>query len=799
MRIKSFYSIAGAFLVAALAVVGCSDYDNGYTEEQLNFIRDFKEVFGDIDHNQDWNLAEQGTVTVTTSQPTRVKIYANTFGTYKLVGDYENVSGTRTLTFDMVEGTTDIIVSNGQSAQKAKVGDAVTLAGTRYAFTGSESKKNSAGEDIITVKDSWREFSTDKYLNIVVEQHPTGKLPEGVNNLKEVTKDFKYVSQGPFTIYPIYINSSSSHILGIYWKDINGDYQTQYVYRDNCVMPTEEWTQYTPLDYAQQDHKDADGYKAKPITINLDAGVEFGFFLEVYQGSNGSFSKDESGYFAYANRDINNIQHCAYSEEELNQKYSGQPMDERSVNDKNQVKNDINESASWAGTFTTKVDNKEVIYLGFEDWGSVGGWDLNDLVFLMEGAPNLPIPVDNDATPWILSAEDLGGSFDIDYNDVVVEVSHVSGRNQAFVTPLAAGGTLASFIYFNNGTKDECLGEIHSFFGQGENTSGSYSPVNVGGKTPTTSANKVIAIDVADGWSISSFPIDKSQAANQTALNESQNNTMGGFYVKVLEQGEGYRQPDNDANVQIIQNKTVQGADDNVPYIICTPKTWERNNGDGTYTKGVYRWPQEHVAMFPFGEFAGAAYTGNGNPKYSFESWVKGEESETSIFWYKYPNVEMTCASSAPVDGTGSSGEGGGDGGDIPSIGNDYSKYGTPLSLSDYTETTTYDGQVTVTTIKNAILTDDIKGESCTLTYIVENANWINNVSLNGYEYGSWGDNDWWNQPAAIGSVVTPEKPDNENYYIIQFTIEKSQCTKYTYLSCDPNTDGTIHTKVYIK
>ena len=141
MKIKNLISNIGAAFIVALSLVGCSDYDNGYTEEQLKFIQGFKDVFGEIDHSNDWNLAERGSVTVTTSKPSRIKIYANSFGTYKIVGDYEDVNGTQTLGFDMVEGTTDIMVSDGQSAQKVKVGDAVIFSGTRHVYTGNDSKK----------------------------------------------------------------------------------------------------------------------------------------------------------------------------------------------------------------------------------------------------------------------------------------------------------------------------------------------------------------------------------------------------------------------------------------------------------------------------------------------------------------------------------------------------------------------------------------------------------------------------------------------------------------------------------
>ena len=50
------------------------------------------------------------------------------------------------------------------------------------------------------------------------------------------------------------------------------------------------------------------------------------------------------------------------------------------------------------------------------------------------------------AQGWIIACEDLGGSLDFDFNDVVFGISHVAGETTARVTALAAGGTLPVFI-----------------------------------------------------------------------------------------------------------------------------------------------------------------------------------------------------------------------------------------------------------------------------------------------------------------------------------------------------------------
>ena len=64
---------------------------------------------------------------------------------------------------------------------------------------------------------------------------------------------------------------------------------------------------------------------------------------------------------------------------------------------------------------------------------------------------------------YIYAVEDLGGAYDFDFNDVVFSVSHVAGKENATVQPLAAGGIYDAKIYFNNTL---CGGkEVHDMFG----------------------------------------------------------------------------------------------------------------------------------------------------------------------------------------------------------------------------------------------------------------------------------------------------------------------------------------------
>lgn len=619
-------------LLAAAAMAACTDYDNGYTEKELDHIQGFKEVFGEIDNTNDWNAAEQGSLTVTPAQAgQRIKVYANTFGTYTLVADYPSVSGTEQLNFDMLEGTDYLIVSDGAQAVAVSNGDNVALtagAKTRTTLTAGADGLNAAG---VSVAATYKDFSP-AFLQKAFEV-----LPEEEYNLDKVSQNFSYVSTGQFTIYPLYWQTSSYHTLGIYWKDANGDYKTQDIYSprqgDELAVKNADGT-YTPVGaglYGNASTANIDyNLGSKGITVNLPIGTQFGFYLDVFSDAA-----------------LTHYEHSVYSQSEINRGTAKWTLSQKATTTQGWDGNNVSGTPVFAATFQATVDGQNAQYLCFEDW-NLAGPDLNDLVFAFTG-DNIPTILDDDATSWVLSAEDLGGTFDIDYNDVVLAVNHVAGQTTATVTPLAAGGTLASYIFFGDKTEANCLGEIHSFFGQGLTTSGSYIPVNVSSTTPAQQAG-TITISVPANFSMATLV---SQDRDQTS------SVMGGFKVVTIPQGEtpSVAAAITSTAAQTIQNTATQN-DDNVPYVICTPQRWKRDNGDGTITIGNYRWPLETKPMFNFGSFSGAAY--DYSDQYSFRAWIKGENKTQSRYWYVYPNLALTCANGTPNtisgNGTGAAG-----------------------------------------------------------------------------------------------------------------------------------------------
>ncbi|MCH5312414.1 MAG: DUF4842 domain-containing protein [Prevotella sp.] len=177
-------------------------------------------------------------------------------------------------------------------------------------------------------------------------------------------------------------------------------------------------------------------------------------------------------------------------------------------------------------------------------------WEIDDTT----PPSKTPDEVEKNEKPmsWIIACEDLGSKDDIDFNDVVVSVSHVAGQDYAIVTPLAAGGIYNAEIGFiGKGS----FGEIHTWFGQtgsdGEQlmiNTGTDSGANIDGLTADPKK-----ITVSTDYSLS--------------YNAADDTNMGGFYIKVSHTGDA---------------KTIIGATvGEAPQMILVPGDW--------------KWPKERV------------------------------------------------------------------------------------------------------------------------------------------------------------------------------------------------------------
>lgn len=864
MKIKSLLSFFVPAAMMSLAVAGCSDYDNGYSEQAIKFAQDFRKTFGDIDPEQDWNLAERGTVTVSTMKESEVKIYALTGDEYTIVGDYEGVKGTRMLGFDMVEGTKEIVVTDGATAQKTVPGGVVTFGGTRFTVhegtrEGVTVSRFTNETEINGITYPAQKTPTENEIKTVLE-----KVPEYAPNLNNVTCNFQYVSTGSFVLYPYYWNTSSINTLGVYYTDANNQYHEVDIYTlngeesgyvedynvydtNNDVVTSWEPTGTAtdkdghlyrrPNDWHIDGVDDSNFYTLKKngwtgddpvlqkpfIEYWVDAGTGIGtktiiknvyrtftagnkYLVEVKArliNQGGSVTNDNKGTITFSANDnkviltddasstikngvlysdmdglekiwvvctadsegkitlkfeLNNVQ-CnwfafngmkIYDVSEMTktgdnfytspERGKGIRVDipegttfgmylkktdtggngnthsytfysESYKNDPNKVGSGVTVTVNadgektktqqpgtnpcYASTFKMPVtqDGDDKMFLGFEDWPNIYGgsdFDLNDVVFAFDGCQ--PIIVNEEPDKWLLACEDLGGSFDIDYNDVVFSVEHISGKPKAKLTPLAAGGTLASYIYFQDplGDRDKCFGEIHQLFGATKVKSGEFSIINAKSRYEKTAAP--IEFEVDENWTMAYYSTGESGGTNYDG-----DVNMGGFEIRTLKSGE-------DAPFELgITSEKFSGASkiqpstldrgENVPYILCLPYSYKHFNYNranpeaGKKTVCVWAWPTEFTTI--------CNENGTSGPYKDFAGWVQNKNNNTD--WYKnkdYQNADaatvenlyLSVSNMTQAEINGNSGNGGNNGGNGGGNQGGTLSYTGPVQIDNATE-----------------------------------------------------------------------------------------------------------------
>ena len=864
MKIKSLLSFFVPAAMMSLAVAGCSDYDNGYSEQAIKFAQDFRKTFGDIDPEQDWNLAERGTVTVSTMKESEVKIYALTGDEYTIVGDYEGVKGTRMLGFDMVEGTKEIVVTDGATAQKTVPGGVVTFGGTR--FTVHEGTREGVTVSRFTNETEIngktypaQKTPTENEIKTVLE-----KVPEYAPNLNNVTCNFQYVSTGSFVLYPYYWNTSSINTLGVYYTDANKQYHEVDIYTLNGEESgyVEDYNVYDtnndvvtswepngtatdkdghlyrrPNDWYIDGVDDSNFYTLKKngwtgddpvlqkpfIEYWVDAGTGIGtktiiknvyrtftagkkYLVEVKArliNQGGSVTNDNKGTITFSANDnkviltddasstikngvlysdmdglekiwvvctadsegkitlkfeLNNVQ-CnwfafngmkIYDVSEMTktgdnfytspERGKGIRVDipegttfgmylkktdtggngnthsytfysESYKNDPNKVGSGVTVTVNadgektktqqpgtnpcYASTFKMPVtqDGDDKMFLGFEDWPNIYGvsdFDLNDVVFAFDGCQ--PIIVNEEPDKWLLACEDLGGSFDIDYNDVVFSVEHISGKPKAKLTPLAAGGTLASYIYFQDplGDRDKCFGEIHQLFGATKVKSGEFSIINAKSRYEKTAAP--IEFEVDEDWTMAYYSTGESGGTNYSG-----DVNMGGFEIRTLKSGEDAPSElditsEKFSGASKIQPSTLDRGE-NVPYILCLPYSYKHFNYNranpeaGKKTVCVWAWPIEFTTI--------CNENGTSGPYPDFAGWVQNKDNNTD--WYKnkdYQNADaatvenlyLSVSNMTQAEINGNSGNGGNNGGNGGGNQGGTLSYTGPVQIDNATE-----------------------------------------------------------------------------------------------------------------
>lgn len=585
---------------AGMLATSCQDYDPWDGDvAALQFRKDFVSRFGSIDPNHTWNFAEQQAVFVSPGTSQDVKIYAKTDGVYTLAGSFKGIDHAQWLHVDVVAGTTELMVLNGNRTMQTVVGGEVDFSSTRtLPYNDGNNVRIKANDGTNPTQYPYR------IINAAKANEYERLLPSGHDNRGRLTEDFLYVSKGPFMLYPQSWGAWANDIVGIYYYDNSGAKHEVEIFTlrgGSEVLEyntgTTTWepnrdniSYYKFADYNGErlggggsKNDNCDKERSKGFIVDIPEGMTFGIYVQ---------NPSERNRKMYSEKAYNSL-----------------------------------DGASHAVTFT--MDGE--LYVGIEDDDTQSDNDLNDIIVCL-GPPNIPTTLDQEVTSWVLCYEDLGNTFDIDYNDVVIGVTNAVD-NVVTVTPLAAGGTLASYVFYNGNpvgspNTDADDGEIHGMFGFPKAKSGQYTPINVKANDETSFDTGIKRqVTVGNDFTLSSFEVGGSNATPGTQ------SEMGGFNVKVVPAGEDATVQAATTGGQTIAPNTDKylSTGNNIPYVFCVPYRWWNSVGN---KYEYYRWSNELVAM-----------TTSFNSTSSFANWVGNHQTSTD--WYKYPNNNTTTSAHA--------------------------------------------------------------------------------------------------------------------------------------------------------
>ena len=453
MNLKTIFALS----VASVSFAACG-VDEDATKSvpvQETYTRDFIKAFGTINPNQDWNVVEQKSVTINTSSPVDVLIYEKQGGEYKLAADYKGVSGSKTITFDGMEGDdTPFIVSLDGNMVPASNGETVEYNG-KAASGVKRSSQIPDGTSWITRSSAATQInldSDDSSLKLFKNENGTNHVATMMMHEKESYMEVLKAGEGT-TYYPMYWNSPNVHEVGLYYYDSNSS--------DIIKVPMFKDHDAGDILYCK-DKNNKDVFY--PNEANQDESTNF------ESTTAGKSKKWNASYFrgftfksyGYTVKPTKSIVCGVYVKIGENMYYSD---------------SNLNGGKKFfaSKTITNETDGTAYTYLCFDDPSDNGGEgdkDYNDLVFY---TPRTISPVTRDEISWLVTCEDLGGTFDYDFNDITFRVYHLSGNDYLTIVPAAAGGTLEAYLYYGD---TQVSDEWHQHFGEGHDYT---DMINTGG------------------------------------------------------------------------------------------------------------------------------------------------------------------------------------------------------------------------------------------------------------------------------------------------------------------------------
>ena len=541
---KLFFS---SMLLGGLMMASCSDdvMEAPKQEEVLKtYAQKFTEKFGPIAADQDWNMAEGKSINVNGASRAAgddLKIYAKYQGVYRLVAHFDDASQA-TYDFTSPKGVNEFIVTCGGQIQMVENGGTVDFSAMSRTYLPEV-------QNVFDVHASHTQFSK-KDFNEVWNQLGGKNNNNGKGNMK----DFQFYNNGvdgSVTVYPLYWPQAEEeyHVFGVYYKNEDGTKTHYPIYQSKvgndliCLHGNKNQTEEIIDNKHEWSVKESQfTVKTKGFDVVLK-NKAFGFYVDTYPTAADmkAGTNKISTWYGLSEDNPNGEKHMGLIK-----------------------------------VAQVKLGGKTWYVLCVESEANPNGSStaFKDIFFLV--GVDTPSVITEDPQAYILAVEDLGIDDDYDFNDIVFSISHVTGKTEATIQALAAGGTLPAQLY--RGT-EKIGGEFHSWFGAASN-----KMIN------TTSGEWVEGKEITI-----TVPADFKMQSNAPET------MMGGFKVVVTKDGGAL-------------TSIAAPGEGSAPQMICVPADW-------TWMKERYEIDKAYPM---FGEY------GQG---YATTNWLEDANIDTSYLY----------------------------------------------------------------------------------------------------------------------------------------------------------------------
>ena len=338
-------------------------------------------------------------------------------------------------------------------------------------FAGEESQyAGLEGTFNLAFSDEYAQFSQDFYTALPNALTTiAGLFNEGENHQTAGADAFFFFNEdGEVTFYPIFQNETLNDHIGYFIYNtktgeiveegalIDGTRETEFLWQGTAAGPQAVYPYY---------QKDVQGVKfsgrnnnmySKAYTVTAPEGADIADLVVGITVSNDPYTNERN--YKTGTDYMYGEKYYSISELNTNLTAAGAQV---AVYAAGQI--EITEETEEGVTTTTGTFGLvgiEDVLLGNSDF------DMNDVVFYTEATQATSIVFEKPAIYYV-AFEDLGGTYDFDFNDVVLGIGFVSGQETATVSCLAAGGTLPVEVMYQQET---LFGEIHEAFGVPTNT-----------------------------------------------------------------------------------------------------------------------------------------------------------------------------------------------------------------------------------------------------------------------------------------------------------------------------------------